>query len=96
MRGELSRSNNQIEGWHSTFNARVGVAHPTVHTLIDHLKLQQDQSEFVARNAAGQGRDGGSRPAEREKTERLEELVASYHGRALSDYITAVAHCSEF
>ena len=96
VRGGLCRSNNQIEGWHSSFNARVEVAHPTVSTLINHLKLQQGQSEFVVCNAVGQGRDGGPRPVEREKTARLEELVASYHRRALADYIQAAAHCIKF
>ena len=96
VKGGLSRSNNQIEGWHSSFNARVEVAHPTVFTLINHLKSQQGQSEFVESNSVGEGRDGGPRPAEREKTVRLEELVASYDHRALTSYVQAAAHCIKF
>ena len=87
--GGLSGTNYEIEGWHCAFNARVEVAHPTVFTLINHLKLQQGQTEFLISNSLGQGCDGGPRATYREKTQRLQELVRS----DLAKYIVAAAHC---
>ena len=35
--GETVRTNNDVEGWHSRFNRRVGKTKPSVYELISHL-----------------------------------------------------------
>ena len=41
MTGDLSRTNNAVEGWHRRFQANVGAYHPNFWNFIDILKREQ-------------------------------------------------------
>ena len=49
MRGRvadgLPRTNNSVEGWHNAFQSSVACHHPTVYTLVDHFRCEQDITE---------------------------------------------------
>ena len=50
------RTNNGVEGWHSRFNRKVGVAHPNSWALMECLQRDNSRSELLTALI-----DGGAR-----------------------------------
>jgi hypothetical protein len=40
-----ARTNNHLEGWHSSFNKKIKIIHPTLFSFIEHLKTAQNDAE---------------------------------------------------
>ena len=88
----MSRTTNDVEGWHSSFAGRIGVAHPTVYRLIEFLQMEQARCEFLIVNTLAQGRKNRPKRVYRDRNLRLEELVASYSRRPLISFLMSCAH----
>jgi hypothetical protein len=89
--GNLPRSNNSVEGWHSAFANRVSVTHPTIPKLTD--KIRREQSKFEVDIAQiRQGCEPKPRKATyRKLDERIKRLVDIYDSNDLDQYLTGLA-----
>lgn len=96
MRGRvadgLPRTNNSIEGWHNAFQSSVACHHPTVYTLVDHLRCEQDLTEqTVSRLHSGICSQPASKSKYVQLSRRLATILPTYNGRDLKEYLHAVS-----
>ena len=92
MRGRvldgLPRTNNSVEGWHNAFQSTVACHHPTIYTLVDHFRREQDLTEQTI--SCIQGGITSSQAASKSKyaqlSKRLAAILPTYTGRDLKDY----------
>ena len=49
-------TNNGVEGWHSRFNRKVGVAHPNSWALMECLQRENSRSELLTAQIEGGAR----------------------------------------
>ena len=97
MRGRvadgLPRTNNSVEGWHNAFQSSFACHHPTVYTLLDHFRRQQDLTEQTMSRIHSRI---CSLPSSKSKyvqlSRRLAAILPTYEGRDLKDYLRAVCH----
>ena len=79
------RTNNHVEGWHSKLNTNIGRAHPNLHTLVQHLKAEQAETELTLRRA----RLGGAPKPPRKKYRALDAQVQRLTDQYDQQQITA-------
>lgn len=88
---ELPRTNNSIEGWHRSFQATVGINHPTLWRFLDVLR----QEEALNRMTILQMLGGHPAPAVRRRyadaNQRILRLVDNYANLRLQ-YLRSIAH----
>jgi hypothetical protein len=97
MRGRvadgLPRTNNSVEGWHNAFQSSVACHHPTVYTLVDHFRCEQDITEqTISRIQSGISSQAASKSKYVQLSRRLAAILPTYEGRDLKDYLRAVSH----
>ena len=68
------RTNNDLEGWHSSLNKELSRAHPNVYALIEILKFEQRRFEMQLRGIMAGDAPPTQRPIYRRITERLVRL----------------------
>ena len=89
---ELSRTNNNVEGWYRSFQATVDACHPTFWKLLDVLK----QEEALNRMSILQSRGGHPPPVMRRRyadcNQRILRIVDNFPNLAALQYLRSIAH----
>lgn len=102
MRGRVAdgmpRTNNSVEGWHNAFQSSVACHHPTIYTLVDHFRREQDLTEqTISRIQSGiTSSQAASKSKYAQLSRRLAAILPTYAGRDLKDYLRAVSHNIDF
>ena len=88
----LPRTNNSVEGWHNAFQSSVACHHPTIYTLIDHFRREQDLTEqTISRIFSGISTQTASKSKYIQLSKSLAAIIPTYNGREFKDYLHAVA-----
>ncbi|BFZ03225.1 hypothetical protein BsWGS_06264 [Bradybaena similaris] len=88
----LPRTNNSIEGWHNAFQSSVACHHPTIYTLVDHFRREQDLTEqTMIRVQSGICSQASSKSKYVQVSRRLAAILPTYGGRDLKAYLHAVS-----
>jgi hypothetical protein len=92
----LASTNNSVEGWRHAFQSSVACHHPTIYTLIDLFRREQDSTEQTTiRIHSGICSQPASKFKYVQLSRRLAATVATYEGRDIMDYLRAVSHKTE-
>ena len=93
----LPRTNNAIEGWHRAFQNSIACNHPTVYSLINQFRTEQDFVELILqRIRAGEEFPQFSSQIYAKVSERIERVVEQYNNLPILDYLRGVAHNLNF
>ena len=94
----LPRTNNSVEGWHNVFQSSVGCHHPTIYSLVEHFRREQDHIEQkISRIHAGLTNNPPSSKAKYvQLTRRLSAIIPTYSTRELKDYLSAISKNIDF
>lgn len=88
---ELPRTNNNIEGWHTSLQSHIGAHHPNFWKLLNILKREQGLAEA----AIAQIFNGVPAPPQRKKYKdintRINNLVAQYDNLSISRFLRRIA-----
>lgn len=94
-RSNLPRTNNNVEGWHRSFNELVRQKHPSFWELIRCLKVEQSRTELTVAAI----RSGVSQPPPvkkyRDLNERIRSIVLKYDDPMYTDkieYVKSIAN----
>lgn len=89
---ELPRTNNSVEGWHHSFQATVGVYHPSFWRFLGMIK----QEESLNRVKIAQALGGHAAPAARRRytdtNQRILRIVDNYPHLQRLQYLRSIAH----
>jgi hypothetical protein len=86
-----SRTNNSVEGWNRRFNTLVGAQHPSIWTVIDKFKDEQNVSEMKLNQLIAVSSAPTKRKAYRDLEVRLLRIVEDYANMPLSDYLLGIS-----
>ncbi|XP_044005459.1 uncharacterized protein LOC122850365 [Aphidius gifuensis] len=87
-----SRTNNSVEGWHSSFNTLFSSAHSSMGEFINCLKDEQSQTEiFLAQIDVQRDISPYKKRRYAEVDNRLVKIVMSYDKNNIIPYLRAVA-----
>lgn len=93
-RDDQSRTNNHVEGFHSMWNRKIGVRHPSIWLFIRRLKDEQKQTDVKILAVERADPPPPQKRKWRQFNERLRRLKESYNvgDRTLNEYWEAVKH----
>ena len=93
---ELPKTNNNVEGWHKSFQSNVGCCHPNLWKFITFIQREQDlQQTHYTQAMAGHA----SQPARKkyfDSHQRILKIVRDYPNRAILDFLRGIAHNLSF
>lgn len=81
---EGQRTNNHLEGWHSTLNKALSRPHPNIYQFIEMLKSEQRNFETQLRILQA----GGAPPVQRAKARRVTDRLVRLRQRLTNNDIT--------
>ena len=89
---EEIRTNNQLEGWHNSFQQTVGKAHPNIYELVEALKSEQASTSLTMRSATQGAQPPTMRKKYRERNQSILQLKAEFEAgdRTLDEYFSAI------
>ena len=94
MKMELPCTNNAIEAWHNGFRYQIGHPNPTLWSLIDAFKREQDRSEFELRRDDNNVDHSPVRKCTRDVTDVLKSIMSKYDDAKYKNklkYVKAIA-----
>ena len=79
---DLARTNNEVEGWHHSFQANVGAYHPYLWKFIDILKREQNLTQVNIAQAQASHQPGtstlsGQQPEDQKHRPKTTKTVTS-------------------
>jgi hypothetical protein len=89
------RTNNSIEGWHSAFDKRAAVAHPTITKLTDRIRREQSKFEIDVAQIQ-QGQEPKPKKKYRLLDERVQRLVDDYRSADMAQFLNNIAGTVSF
>ena len=88
----LPRTNNSVEGWHSSFNRHVGCHHANIWKLIAVLKNDDDITGITLVKILQGNPPKNPNPVYSRLNARVVTVVNSYDNRTPMEFLRAIAH----
>jgi hypothetical protein len=89
--GNLPRSNNSVEGWHSAFATRVSIAHPTIIKLTEKIRREQSKFEVDVAQLMQGIQPKPKKACYRKLDERIARVVHGYDPTQIDQYLKNIA-----
>lgn len=86
-----TRSNNQVEGWHSGFTKIVNCSHPGFYKFIEFLKIDENHQRVVVEQLLSGHTISGQRKIYRDLNERLFNIIQTYSHDSKMNYLRRIA-----
>lgn len=86
------RTNNSVEGWHTSFQNLVGCHHPTIGLFIKSIQLEQSKTEVELQKILSGETMPNSRKKYRDLNERLINVCNKYQTLNIIDFLTGIAN----
>ncbi|KII66875.1 hypothetical protein RF11_08087 [Thelohanellus kitauei] len=86
-----ARTNNAVEGWHSSFSKSLGSSHPNIWVFLKAIQKEQNLNEYRL-SQANAGANTPQRRVYRDLTLRIENLVRRYQpGTNILNFLVGIA-----
>lgn len=91
VHGQLSRTNNAVEGWHNAFQSSIGCSHPNINKFFKYLQREQSLQEA---NLIKWETGATVKKSKRSITtnERILKVVSEYGTRDIMTYLKGIAY----
>ena len=89
---ELPTTTNNVEAWHTRFQACVARQHPSIFLLLQKMKYEQARTERVVVSLRAGGAAAPTRRIYKQRKRRLRHIVQTRVGRTTLEYLRGLAH----
>lgn len=89
---DLPRTNNSVEGWHTSFNSLLSCSHPTIWKFLNTLKSEQSRNEMVYEKMIAGEEALPQKKKYKNHTDQLKKLVSNYKKTDTMVYLKGLAY----
>lgn len=91
VRNDLPKTNNSVEGWHTSFSSLIGAQHVAIFPFIEALKRDETLTRCRVQELECGEQPNPQKKCYRDTAARIKEIVMGYDGRGTLEYLRAVA-----
>lgn len=88
---EMAKTNNSVEGWHTSFSSLIGGHHVTIFKFIEGLKKDEILTRQRIKELDCGNQANTSKKCYRDTSKRIKRIVSEYSTRPLENYLRAIA-----
>eukprot|EP00096_Caligus_rogercresseyi_P011999 TRINITY_DN48_c0_g1_i20.p1 TRINITY_DN48_c0_g1~~TRINITY_DN48_c0_g1_i20.p1 ORF type:complete len:145 (+),score=2.51 TRINITY_DN48_c0_g1_i20:652-1086(+) len=87
-----SKTNNNCEGWHRSFNELIGACNPTIWKFIETLKMEQGKNALLVEQYLGGTEPPTKKKIYKNSSLRLQRICNNYGDYETTDYLKGIAY----